>query len=53
MEADRPKVDCAVLDFVKSTVFDPAGFVIRADGVCRLTPERRGWWWRLLPSNLS
>jgi hypothetical protein len=28
-----------VLDFVKGHVLDPADFVIRADGVCRLNPE--------------
>jgi hypothetical protein len=28
-----------VLDFVKTHVFVPAGFVIRADGVFRLNPE--------------
>ena len=39
MEPERPKIDRAVLDFVKSTVFDPADFVIRSDGVCRLNPE--------------
>ena len=39
MEPERPKVDRAVLDFVKTTVFDPADFVIRSDGVCRLSPE--------------
>src|SRR5271169_2721567 len=39
MEPERPKVDRAVLDFVKATVFDPAEFVIRTDGVCRLNPE--------------
>jgi CRISP-associated protein Cas1 len=39
MEPERPKVDRAVLDFVKGHVFDPADFVIRSDGVCRLTPE--------------
>ena len=27
------------LDFVKGHVFDPADFVIRADGVCRRNPE--------------
>jgi CRISP-associated protein Cas1 len=27
------------LDFVKGHVFDPADFIIRADGVCRLNPE--------------
>ena len=39
MEPARPKVDRAVLDFVKGHVFDPADFVIRSDGVCRLNPE--------------
>ena len=39
MEPERPKVDRAVLDFVKGYVFDPADFVIRTDGVCRLNPE--------------
>jgi hypothetical protein len=37
--AGGPKVDYAVLDFVKSRVFGPADFVIRTDGVCRLNPE--------------
>jgi CRISPR-associated protein Cas1 len=39
MEPERPQVDRAVLDFVKGYVFDPADFVIRSDGVCRLNPE--------------
>jgi DNA methylase/CRISPR associated protein Cas1 len=39
MEPKRPCVDRAVLDFVKEHVFDPADFVIRTDGVCRLNPE--------------
>ena len=39
MEPERPRVDRVVLEFVKSTVFDPADFVIRSDGVCRLNPE--------------
>ena len=39
MEPERPKVDRVALDFVKGHVFDPADFVIRADGVCRLNPE--------------
>ncbi|HZZ23517.1 MAG TPA: CRISPR-associated endonuclease Cas1 [Roseiarcus sp.] len=39
MEPERPNVDRAVLDFVKGHVFDPADFVIRTDGVCRLNPE--------------
>lgn len=39
MEPFRPTVDRAVLEFVKGHVFDPADFVIRSDGVCRLNPE--------------
>jgi CRISP-associated protein Cas1 len=39
MEPKRPKVDRAVLDFVRGHVFDQADFVIRRDGVCRLNPE--------------
>jgi CRISP-associated protein Cas1 len=39
MEPERPKIDRAVLDFVRGHVFDPADFVIRTDGVCRLNPE--------------
>jgi CRISP-associated protein Cas1 len=39
MEPERPRIDRWVLDFVKGQVFDPADFVIRPDGVCRLNPE--------------
>ena len=39
MEPQRPKVDRTVLDFVKATVFDPADFTIRGDGVVRLNPQ--------------
>jgi CRISPR/Cas system-associated endonuclease Cas1 len=39
MEPERPRVDRAVLDFVRGHVFDPADFVIRSDGICRLNPE--------------
>jgi CRISP-associated protein Cas1 len=39
MEPERPKVDRSVLDFIRGRVFDPADFVIRNDGVCRLNPE--------------
>jgi CRISPR/Cas system-associated endonuclease Cas1 len=38
MEPERPKIDRAVLEFVKRHVFDQADFVIRADGICRLNP---------------
>jgi CRISP-associated protein Cas1 len=49
MEPERPKVDRSVLDFIKGQVFDPADFVIRADGVCRLNPEMA----RLVVSRVS
>jgi CRISPR-associated protein Cas1 len=39
MEPQRLRVDRAVLDFVRGHVFDPADFIIRTDGVCRLNPE--------------
>jgi CRISP-associated protein Cas1 len=39
MEPERPKVERAVLNFVKEQVFDPADFIIRTDGVCPLNPE--------------
>jgi CRISP-associated protein Cas1 len=39
MEPERPKVDRAMLDFVKATVFDPADFIIRSDGVVRLNSQ--------------
>ncbi len=39
MEPFRPLVDRNVLEFIKGHVFDPADFVIRPDGVCRLNPE--------------
>ncbi len=43
MELQRPRVERAVLGFVKATVFDPADFTIRTDGVCRLNPEMMVW----------
>jgi CRISP-associated protein Cas1 len=39
MEPERPKVDRAVLAFLKSEVLHPADFTIREDGVVRLNPE--------------
>jgi CRISPR-associated endonuclease Cas1 len=39
MEPERPNVDRVVLDFVQSTTFHPADFVVTAAGVCRLNPE--------------
>ena len=38
MEPERPITDRKVLEFIKGHVFDPADFVIRTDGVCRLNP---------------
>ena len=39
MEPERPKVDRAVLVFLKSEALHPADFTIREDGVVRLNPE--------------
>jgi CRISP-associated protein Cas1 len=39
MEPDRPKVDRAVLGFLKLETLHPADFTIRDDGVVRLNPE--------------
>ena len=39
MEPERPKVDRAVLSFLKSEALHPADFTIRSDGVVRLNPE--------------
>jgi len=39
MEPERPKVDRAVLKFLKSEALHPADFTIREDGVVRLYPE--------------
>ena len=50
MEPERPKVDRAVLGFVTAHVYDPADFVIRADGVCRLNPEMARMVVRILPT---
>ena len=39
IEPHRATLDRRILEFVRETVFDPADFVIRSDGVCRLNPE--------------
>jgi CRISP-associated protein Cas1 len=39
MEPERPRVDRAVLAFLKSEALHPADFTIREDGVVRLNPE--------------
>ncbi|WP_156807871.1 CRISPR-associated endonuclease Cas1 [Henriciella marina] len=38
MEPLRPKVDAAVLEFALGDTFSPKDFVLRNDGVCRLSP---------------
>ena len=39
MEPLRPRVDRALLRFVRGKVFRPSDFVITVDGVCRLHPQ--------------
>jgi len=39
MEPERPRMDRAVLTFLKSEALHPADFTIRGDGVVRLNPE--------------
>jgi CRISPR-associated endonuclease Cas1 len=39
IEPQRPKVDAAVLEFVATRSFAAADFIIRKDGVCRLSPQ--------------
>jgi CRISP-associated protein Cas1 len=39
IEPERPKVDAKILQFVASRSFSLSDFVIRADGVCRLSPQ--------------
>lgn len=39
IEPERPKVDAAILAFVASRSFAAADFIIRKDGVCRLSPQ--------------
>jgi CRISPR-associated endonuclease Cas1 len=39
MEPIRPAVDAAVLGLVRSQAFSPTDFILRNDGVCRVTPQ--------------
>lgn len=39
LEPDRPKVDAKILDFVQTTTFTGADFILRKDGACRLSPQ--------------
>lgn len=39
IEPERPKVDARILAFITSQSFSGADFIIRSDGVCRLSPQ--------------
>jgi CRISP-associated protein Cas1 len=39
IEAERPKIDAAILAFIAKRSFAAADFVVRKDGVCRLSPQ--------------
>ncbi len=39
IEPERPKIDAIILAFIASRTFHGADFVIRSDGVCRLSPQ--------------
>jgi len=39
MQPERPKMDRAMLTFLKSEALHPSDFTIREDGVVRLNPE--------------
>jgi CRISP-associated protein Cas1 len=39
IEPERPVVDAAILRFIQGRSFAAADFIIRADGVCRLSPQ--------------
>ena len=39
IEPERPMVDGAIIAFARSRKFSGADFVLRSDGVCRLSPQ--------------
>jgi len=39
LEPERPKVDAAILRFLRMTTFSGADFILRKDGTCRLSPQ--------------
>lgn len=39
IEPERPKVDATILAFAQSRKFSGADFILRKDGVCRLSPQ--------------
>jgi CRISPR-associated protein Cas1 len=47
MEPLRPVVDRVVLDLVRAQTFEPADFMIRTDGVCRLNPQLAKNWYQV------
>lgn len=39
IEPERPKIDATILAFAQSRTFSGADFILRKDGVCRLSPQ--------------
>jgi CRISPR-associated endonuclease Cas1 len=39
IEPERPKIDAAILGFVSEHTFAASDFILRKDGVCRLSPQ--------------
>ncbi len=39
IEPERPRVDAAILALIQSRAFSGADFILRSDGVCRLSPQ--------------
>ena len=39
IEPERPKVDAAVLEFIRKRKLSASDFMLRKDGVCRLSPQ--------------
>jgi CRISPR-associated protein Cas1 len=39
IEPERPKLDGEILDFIGSRKFSAADFIVKRDGVCRLSPQ--------------
>ncbi len=39
IEPERPRVDAAVLGFIQQHAFSAEDFILRKDGVCRLSPQ--------------
>lgn len=39
IEPERPKVDVAILQFIQKRPFAAVDFILRSDGVCRLSPQ--------------